>query len=291
MVNPIDQSSLGYSGRLPNLLIIGAMKSGTTSLCYYLNLHPEITMARKKEVNFFSGDRLNPKDINWYSLHFNKNTKIAGEASPSYTNYPLKPGVAERIFKLIPDVKLIYILRDPIDRMISQYVHRYAENTENRTIEEVFENLDDNPYIQRSQYAMQLDEYLSYFPMSNILITTAEELNGDRERVLRQIFSFLEVTADFYHPKFDKKIHRSSFKRRKTELGLAFSKRPIPRMIAQFPSYLRYPIQEVMYYPFSRKVERPRLSPTLREKITNYLKLDVEKLREQTGKDFSMWSF
>ena len=160
-------------GTLPNLIIIGAQKCATTSLHYYLNLHPEISMSKGKELNFFVSEYNWYKGVEWYKSNFIGTARIHGESSPSYTDYPFLKGVPERMYSIVPKVKLIYILRDPIDRIISQYVQWYTRRGENRTLEDGLKHLDNtNRYIRRSKYFMQLKQYLDYFPRSNILIIT-----------------------------------------------------------------------------------------------------------------------
>ncbi|MEA3469299.1 MAG: sulfotransferase, partial [Thermodesulfobacteriota bacterium] len=115
----------------PNFFLIGAARSGTTSLHKYLEAHPEIFMSEVKEINYFSNNRYWEKGINWYESHFKTATeKIRGEASTSYTNYPLIKDVPKRLFHYLPDAKFIYILRDPIDRFLSHYLHRIRRGVE-----------------------------------------------------------------------------------------------------------------------------------------------------------------
>src|SRR5919108_5987197 len=109
---------------LPNLIIIGAQKCGTSALHHYLGLHPDIFMSHEKELNFFMQRKNWDKGRAWYESMFPCNATVRGEASPGYTDYPTEPRVAERMHSLIPDAKLIYIVRHPIERMISQYVHQ-----------------------------------------------------------------------------------------------------------------------------------------------------------------------
>lgn len=115
---------------LPNLIVIGAHKCATTSLHYYLGLHPQISMSREKELNFFIKERNWYKGIEWYKSNFTTKAMIYGESSPNYTNYPFFMGVPERMCSVVPEAKLIYIVRDPIDRVISHYVHNYANSHE-----------------------------------------------------------------------------------------------------------------------------------------------------------------
>ena len=197
-------------GTLPNLIIIGAMKCATTSLHYYLNLHPEISMSKEKELNFFIPQydwyqRGNwHRGVEWYRSHFASTTKIQGESSPNYTYRPFFGGVAERMHAVVPGAKLIYILRDPIERIISQYIHQYAGEKEDRSISEALANFKRNFYISRSLYAMQLEEFLNFFPQSQILVITQEDLQRQRQQTLQTVFRFLNVDPAFYTPKFSR---------------------------------------------------------------------------------------
>ena len=189
-------------------------------------------MSKQKELNFFIRERNWNKGIEWYKLNFTGEAKVYGESSPNYTNHPLFNGVAERMHSIVPDTKLIYALRDPIDRIIAHYVHEYAVGRENRKIEDALKDLDDtNSYILRSKYFMQLERYLAYFPKSNILIITLEHLSHDQRQILQKIFNFLNVDESFYSLKFQRILHKSKHKRQKTRTGLYFERTPIMKII------------------------------------------------------------
>lgn len=274
---------------LPNLVIIGAMKSGTTSLHNYLNLHPQISMAREKELDFFIEKMNWSKGIEWYQAQFRGQAQIYGESSPNYTNYPCWQGVAQRMFSIIPDAKLIYILRDPIKRMVSEYIHQYASGIENRNYTEALGNFNNNFYLGRSRYYLQLEQYFNYFPKTNILILTAEELVSSHEKTLQTIFSFLKVEDYSLTSTYFKKLHQSKFKRRKTNLGMQLSKSSLMQTVEQFPPEIRYHAQKIIYFPFSKKIEYPNLAPELRQKITEFLREDLSCLRQYTGRNFEEW--
>ena len=259
-------AGLKKSGKLPNLIVIGAMKCATTSLHYYLGLHPQISMSRNKELNFFIFEYNWHKGIEWYKSNFMGRERIYGESSPDYTNYPFFRGVPERICSVVPEVKLIYILRDPIERIISHYVHDYADGNENRTILDALVHLEDtNPYICRSKYYMQLEQYLKYFPRSNILIITLKDLYSNRRETLQKAFRFLNVDDTFYSSKFTNIHHQSSETRRKNRVGLLL-KRISETNIAKmaFSINVRRNIGKILYLPFSSEFERSILDESLR---------------------------
>ena len=113
----------GAGGTLPNLVVIGGLKCGTTSLHHYLNLHPQIAMSRPKELNFFV-DELNWElGPDWYASHFSADAAVRGESSPHYTNRPRFEGVAGRMHGLLGEARVAYVVRYPIDRLLSHYLH------------------------------------------------------------------------------------------------------------------------------------------------------------------------
>src|SRR5215475_5027581 len=213
-------TTMEKSSRLPNLIIIGAMKCGTSSLHYYLGFHPQIVMSQQKELNFFIQERNWSKGIDWYKSHFTGAATVYGEASPNYTNYPFWTGVPERMASILPDAKLIYLVRDPIERMISQYIHEMAASPEQRTFSEAITDTDNNHYLSRSLYYVQLEQYLKHFSRSQILVLAQEELYAERRTVMETIFRFLEVDLTFSSEKFRQLRHLSKEKRRKTRFGI-----------------------------------------------------------------------
>ena len=284
-------TSVKYNdGNLPNLIIIGAAKCGTTSLHYYLGLHPEIYVAREKELHFFVNEKNWHKGIEWYKSNFRGDARIYAEASPSYAAYPTFEGVPRRMHAIVPETRLIYILRNPIERMISLYINNYADGKEDRKIEEVLSNLDDNHYISTSKYFMQIEQYLNYFPESNILITTLEDLHQQRLPTLKRIFRFLALDDSFHSPDFYRIKHQSTKKRRKNQMGLLLKRMYEATIAKMLRADLRMDIGQFFAIPFSTRIERPILSESLQTKIIDYLHDDMSCLRAYTGRNFDCWS-
>ncbi len=284
---------LNRKGNLPTFIIIGAMKGGTTSLYFYLKSHPEILMSRAKELNYFSHPKHLNQGIEWYKNQFKGEAKIYGEASPSYTFFPDNAQVPKLIHETLPNVKLIYLVRDPIQRAISHYLHIYTRNIENRTFEEALGNFEkdhNNLYLSRSLYYLQLERYLEYFSLNDILIVSSEDLYKNGEATLKVILKYLDVSEDTSLINFNKKTHQSSLKRRKNELGVAISKLPPMQTLNAIPLRWRRVIDKVIYYPFSAPVGKVVLSDELKERLREFFSDDVSKLRQLTGQDFSSWS-
>lgn len=277
---------------LPDFIIIGGMKCGTTSLHYYLNCHPDISMSVEKELNFFIYQRNWHKGIDWYQSQFRGQGKIHGEASPNYTSFPRWTETVSLMSKILPDVKLIYLVREPIQRLISHYVHKLADGGENRPIEEALSDFEDNyhnPYICRSRYYLQLEQYLQYFDAVNLLVITTEELYYYPEQVLPKILRFLGVSDDITSINYQKKLHKSVLKRQKTELGNHIAQLSIMAKINHLPPRVSYPLNKLIYFPFSVPVKKPHLSEDLKIRLIDYLQEDIKQLRTFTGKDFQEW--
>ena len=202
-------------GVLPNLIIVGAMKCGTTALHRYLDLHPDVAMSEPKELNFFCGpDRPDGahgeraawsagnwhRGVEWYAARF-RSAPVRGEASPGYTS-PSFPQAAERMARVVPEVRLVYAVRDPVERAVSQYLHHRADGTERRTIEEAL--LDPaSQYVGRSLYHARLEPYLARFPRERIFICAQEDLSSNRRATLRKLYRFAGVDDSFWSPAHD----------------------------------------------------------------------------------------
>jgi hypothetical protein len=184
-ISPITTPSL------PNLVIVGAMKCGTSSLHEYLNLHPEIFMSAVKEIDYFSGNNSN-QPLNWYTSQFDGSYKIRGESSQNYSksHNPFHSGAPEAMARVIPDAKLIYIMRDPIERYRSHIVENYL----GESAEEIALNLKLDTYVETGLYHKQIQVFLEHFPLEQIFFVDLDSLQKSRLYTLNQIFDFLGVS-------------------------------------------------------------------------------------------------
>jgi len=177
---------------LPTFLVIGAMKAGTTALAEYLRPHPQVFMAVPKELDFFT-DPGWEQGLAWYEHHFDGATAAAarGEASPNYSKRHLQPEVAARIAATLPEVRLVYLIRHPIERIRSMYIHLVADGHEPRPLRTAL--VDDPDYVLTSSYAYQLEPYLERFDRSRILVLDADRLRHDRMAALAEVLRFIGV--------------------------------------------------------------------------------------------------
>jgi hypothetical protein len=273
-------------GALPNLIVIGAMKCGTTSLHHYLDLHPQIQMSRPKELKFFIDEVNWPRGIDWYRRHFDPAAAVRGESSPQYAIHPRWQGVAERMHAVVPDAKLILLVRDPLERMLSHYMHARAFGDERR---EVSEALRDPIYLDRSRYWMQLEVYLDHYRDEAILVASAESLRARRSETLRRVFGFLEVDEEFSSPEFERLWETSAGKNTKFRLLERAASLPLVRNSHRLPQGARWALERIKYSTVGGRAERPTLDEALREELLDGLRDDAARLRAFTGQEFPEW--
>lgn len=198
------------SGALPTMLVIGAMKCATSALHGYLAAHPDVFMSATKEVNFFFGpDRPPPgspatwwregqwhRGTGWYAEQFDASAPVRGESSPGYTD-PAHPEVAERVAALLPRVRLVCLVRDPVERAVSQFRHHRRDGTEQRPLEEAV--LDPHSqYLARSRYHERLAPFLDRFDAEQLLVVVQERLLADRRAQLRRVFAHVGADPGFW---------------------------------------------------------------------------------------------
>ncbi len=190
---------------LPNFLIIGSQKAGTTTLYHVLRQHPQIYLPDTKEINFFFHPNLYARGKDFYARYFAsapKDARAIGEASPGYICHPDAPRrIAET---LSPDLKLILTVREPVARAYSQYWDNRRHLSEPLTFAEtVARYLEDDyqpgrrGYFSRGAYMRYIRRYLNLFPRENLLVLVFEDLKTQPEKVYRRIFEFLGVDANF----------------------------------------------------------------------------------------------
>lgn len=273
---------------LPNLIVIGAQKCGTSGLHYYMSLHPEVSMSVPKELNFFIAERNWPRGLEWYSRHFDPTARCRGEASPNYTAYPQHLGVPERIAEAVPDVRLVYIVRDPIERITAHYVHNYAKRREKGSLQQTLLH-DNTSYVTRSKYFMQLQRFLAHFDDEQILVLDQHDLRHDRMPTLRRLFEFAGVDPAFEHPKFEQVRHSTSRKKRATRLGMKVQRMSKSRMGRHVPRRAWLAMDVAL--PLSKPIDRPTgVAEALGPEVLEVLHEDADRLRAHTGRSFEHWS-
>lgn len=289
------------AGALPNLLIIGAMKCGTTSLHRYLDLHPEISMSSPKELRFFDDPAWRDR-IDWYAGHFARDAAVTGEATVYYTAHPWIPGVPERIHELVPEARLIYVVGDPLQRLVAQWVE-WCTIEADRSPEmlgrwarlpfsEVLADYDDprHPVVCPSRYATQLEPYLALYPKSQVMVVDQYDLKHRRVETLQGIFRFLEVDAGFASPEFADELNTHGEKSRAWSSYSRLRKGLLAAGADRIPAPIRGRLGRGMRSAFSRPIEKPVIDDAVLPGLTEHLRREADRLRRVTGKDFGHWS-
>lgn len=210
-----------------DFLVIGAQKSGTTSLFKYMESHPSLHLPPQKEINFFVNANRYPLGVEWYLHNFFSDAdedKLWGEVCPAYMGYGAAP---ENISASCPDAKLIAILRNPIDRTYSHYRMAVRRGIETRAFRWAVEELNDSRVetpktkvrgdaeylLEFGYYGKALERYLERFDRGQILVLFQEDLASRPEEVLAELFSFLGVDESYRPPDLGREYHVSGEKR------------------------------------------------------------------------------
>lgn len=269
--------------------IIGSMKSGTTSLFDLLSQHPEICPCLEKEPNFFSIDEVGAKGLDWYLGNelwdwSSPQHSVAMEASTSYTKLPHFGNAAERISQQSGTFKFIYIMRDPIERIRSQY--RFGLTRPWGRGKKVSEML--GHAIDVSRYASQLDEYRSRFGRDSLLLLSFDDLKNDPENLLVRVCRFLDIDASF---QFDcrREAQNKTEDRRIDNALLNFVKRFVllrKFLIKVVPMRIRKIFTSRMQRAVDEKFE---LSVEDIARIRNELQDEMTRLEREYGFDTTHW--
>jgi hypothetical protein len=180
---------------LPTFVVIGAMKAGTVSLRHYLDEHPGVFLGRGGmfgEPNFFIAEHNWSRGRGWYESLFDGADRAAaiGECSPSYSMAHVYRGVPRRMAQVVPEARLVYVVRDPIARMQSMYMHQVSAGRERRRAEVA---LLDHRYLGPSLYGFQLAAFLDHFDRSQVLVIASEVLRDRPREALSAVFDHLAV--------------------------------------------------------------------------------------------------
>jgi hypothetical protein len=275
---------------LPNLIVIGAAKCGTTSLHEYLDEHPEISMSAEKELNFFVPEKSGERSVEWYERQFDEHAPVRGESSPAYAAHPFYPGPAGRIRALVPDVRLVYLVRDPIERTVSHWLHRASTHVEMPSFEEALDSEQGAWIVGLSRYWLQLEQYLAHFPPEQILVVDSDELRNRRDETLERIFRFVGVDPGFRSGEFDREHLPVARPIRRTGAGRVVLGGLYRSLGPERTSALIARTPTVLKTPFRRTVARPVVSETVRARLESELREDVRRLRAHTGQAFAGWS-
>lgn len=272
------------NARLPDFVVVGAQRSGTTSLYRYLDGHPGVFMAATKELHFF--DRLFDRGLDWYREQFvgAKPYQVAGEATPRYMS---DANAVERLLTTLPEARLVAILRNPVDRAYSHYWMERARGREHLSFEQAIaaELARNDPdvlpaYLGQGRYLRQLQRITERVPEDQLLVLLFDDLCGDPTVTFAELCRFLGVDDHVTPPIVGRPVN--SF--------VSFRSLRVRRLTKLLPESLPM-LSKVLGRLNARPGEAyPPLTPVTRSRLVELFEADNRALASWLGRDLQMWN-
>lgn len=292
----------------PTFLVIGAAKAGTTSFCELLAQHPGVFFSAQKELHYFSFDEVFARGNDWYEAHFSAAAphQQVGEGSTTYTLRRIFPRVAERVAAYRPDIRLIYLVREPIARIESTWLqlrHFLTASPFQRVgvtgiplamcVSESFdESLEScaDCLIESTDYGAELAEFRRHLPARQMLVLRFEDLASRPQETMRRAFEFLGADSDIVLP--DYAIHRNESAARRLPRGVLWRawasptrRRLYDALVGVLPQRLRDSFRGLLTTP----VERPQWRPETLARVRARLDLPLAEFLAQHGYPRDDW--
>jgi hypothetical protein len=292
------------AGALPTFVIIGAAKCATTSLHHYLGVHPQVQVSRRKELRFFMdrpapgferpGGRPVPagewrRGLEWYRSWFDPAAPVRGEATPGYTS-PRFADVADRMAEVVPGARLVYCVRDPVQRALSHYWQSVGDRYEPLHPSEALTPR--STYVQSSRYADRLAPFLRHWPAERVLIVDQEELATTPRAALAHVLEFVGADPGLELPLPDMHFNVSARKAGLSWLALqAFRRRSWwPHLAERVPQRLLPALDRLTTARESVDVNPgPPVPDAVVARVREALADDAARFRALTGRRFSSW--
>ncbi len=289
----------------PNLFVVGSAKCGTTSFCNLLSQHPDVYFCSKKEPHFFSNDNQYRKGIEYYENLFAETTNVkwVGEGSTSYSEAWLNRAEksASRIHGYCPDAKIIYCVRDPIERIESKWLDALLARDNGWNNTELARsgslNLTGNfnqdikkhpEFVNTSNYWQQMSIYRKYFPSQNIKIVFFEDFKISPKNVLVETCDFLGICPEFSFESNHRFRNQTSSKGLSTSFGRFLRTLPGYKHLARnSPDGLRMVISVLTKQKFNH---RPTWETTTRNEVIEALEADLSCFLSFCGKPANFWN-
>ncbi|MFK5893319.1 MAG: sulfotransferase [Pseudomonadota bacterium] len=292
-----------------NLFVVGAAKCGTTSLASYLNQHESIFIPDIKEPKYFSipenvfphkgpGDEV--VDLNVVASLEDYNALYRGQECSQYlcdasVDYLMFDNVPVRIFDYCPDAKIIIMLRNPVDRAYSAYMHMIRDGREYLSFEDAIKlenkRAEENweffwKYIECGMYSKQVERYLNIFPEKNIKVVLFDDFINDANKVLNEISGFLEIERKDYN--VSRVLNVSGVPSNKALHNLLNNKNFIKKF---FRKYIPVSLKEkIKYIVSSKNIKKVKISDSVRKDLVMCFRDDVSKLSLILGRDLNgLW--
>ena len=266
--------------RKPDFLIIGAMKSATSTLHEQLAAQPGIFMSSPKEIYFFSDDEIYQQGMDWYLQHFAQagSDDLCGESTTHYTKLPTYPNTVPRIRRDLGDLKFIYVMRDPIDRLISQYIHHWTMRETSGSFDQCLQESD--ILVAYSEYHRQLRPYFDEFGQENVLPVFFDRIRKSPQSELERVCRFIGYRAQ---PQWKPDLsgqNESAARLRTNPMRDAIINAPVLSQLRRglVPRKVRDGVKRLW-----QMKGRPRLSEQWRAKIVPRIDEDLQVLGDLMG--------
>jgi hypothetical protein len=281
---PPAADAAGAAGPLPDFLVVGVPKGGTTSLAAWLAAHPGIHMAWQKEVDFFQArwDR----GVDWYRANFREARpgQLVGEATPWYLAHPLAP---QRMAATVPQARLVALLRNPVDRAYSQYWWQRAHRSEQRSFAQAVEDELREPervprgmpvgYLAAGRYAEQLERLCTAYPREAVLVRLTEDLARDASALVAEVCVHIGADPSVV-PANVERAYNAAFEFRSLRLFRLMQRyRAWRRLAGRIDGWNR------------RRISYPPLDAELRARLVAHFRPANAALGEWLGRDLSAW--
>lgn len=282
-------------GRVPDFLVVGSMKCGTTSLHHYLSCHPQVWMSRPKELCFFVGGPSRGandppwgnwwRGEEWYRSHFRTDRRVCGEVSPGYVGAAWGRSAAERMHRLIPSARLILLVREPMARLRSQYLMRRQDaRIGTMTFAEYVTDPAHADDVAYSDYGSQIERILERFPREALLVLESSDLDRRRDETLSRAFAFLGVDPDYRSPSFARKLFEGRRRPVPNALGERILRSPLVRLSERIlPFTCHEALRNVIVAPFAAQVPDFALPRQVEEDVNARFRREADLARRLTG--------
>jgi hypothetical protein len=281
--------------KLPDFILIGAGKCGTTSLFNYLNQHPQIDLCPQKETYFFLPESVRTKfkpwgaitDVEEYKALFANAPidRVVGEISTTYYKHG---DSAKIIHDTLPNVKIIAILRDPANRAFSDYQMHFRKGNETQDFSALI--TPDNRFVKPGFYYSELIPYFEIFEATKIKILFFDDLTQHPVKFIQDLFAFLEIDAEFM-PDISSKAREGGLPKNQS-LNLLLTQKNYLRTLVATVLKLFLPLtlrQKIRSNLIKNNIEEATLSTKVRKQLIEIYRSDILKLQELTGRDLSAW--
>lgn len=275
----------------PNFMCVGAAKAGTTWLHLCLESHPEIYVPNRKEIHFFSYPYLYEKGMDWYESFFQdvaSETAIV-DISVSYMNFP---NVPEKIHAYNPDIRLLFVLRNPVQRAYSHYCMALRSGHVGHDIRKVL--TPESPWVRAGFYFHHISQFLNYFSPEQIKVVFFDDMKNDPAAFLKDVYSFLEVDSSFVPPDMHKPRNAAKALPRFPKLyhflkgnyrKIMDSSEPMRRILES----LRFRGFFDAFHWLNQGPEPPALSSDTAQFLAQCYQEDVQSLSKMLNRELSPW--